>query len=146
MTEPPRRDRAAADPFPAPLRRFVDLFNGAEFWESHEVLEGPWREKRSAFYHGLILWASAWVHVQRDNAHGIQAQIRKAHRALDGYPDAYLGVDVAAIRSRGREVLEVVARVQAEEAANPDPWIRRLTLPRLELDPVRLLGDEAELA
>jgi len=143
MSVPPRP--ASTDPFPAPLRRFVHLFNRGEFWESHEVLEGPWRQGRSAFYHGLILWASAWVHVQRDNPHGIRAQIRKAARALEGYPDAYLGIDVGSIRNRGQEVLESVNRADTEEAANPEPWVRRLTLPHLKLDPTRLRGDETEL-
>ena len=132
-------------PFPEPLHRFVQLFNNGEFWESHEVLEGPWRDTGSAFYHGLILWASAWVHVQRDNAHGIQAQIAKALRALEGTPDHYLGIDVAAIRTLSLAVRAQVLAAPTDEAADPEPWIRRLSLPRLELDPTRLRGDEPEL-
>ena len=31
-------------PFPSALEAFVELFNQEAFWESHEVLEGPWRE------------------------------------------------------------------------------------------------------
>ncbi len=131
--------------FPEPLRRFVQLFNEAEFWESHEVLEGPWRETGSAFYHGLILWASAWVHVQRNNTHGIQAQIGKALRALEGFPDHYLGIDVAAIRARGQVVRGQVLAAPTDKTADQEPWIRRLALPELELDPARLRGDETEL-
>ena len=41
--------------FPTALEAFVELFNQEAFWESHEVLEGPWRENGSDFYHGLIL-------------------------------------------------------------------------------------------
>jgi hypothetical protein len=61
-------DPQAVDPqptgtnLPEPLVDFVARFNAREFWESHEVLEIPWRTGRSEFYHGLILYASAFVH------------------------------------------------------------------------------------
>ena len=42
---------------PQALHRFLELFNAREYWESHEVLEGPWREGGSDFYQGLILYA-----------------------------------------------------------------------------------------
>ncbi|MCH7684351.1 MAG: DUF309 domain-containing protein [Gemmatimonadetes bacterium] len=32
---------------------------------------------RSDFYQGLILHASAWVHWERRNAHGVRAQLNK---------------------------------------------------------------------
>ena len=69
----------------------MELFNQEAFWESHEVLEGPWRETGSDFYHGLILYASAFVHVQRGNPHGIGAQLVKAERFLQEFRPAYLG-------------------------------------------------------
>jgi len=130
---------ASPNPFPEPLRRFVELFNAEEFWESHEVLEGPWRAGRSQFYHGLILYASAFVHLQRKNAHGVGAQLRKARVALEGYAPAYLGVDVG----------EVLERCEAGErrvasGVGPATWAG-WTPPRLELRPDLLRGDEPEL-
>jgi predicted metal-dependent hydrolase len=80
--------------FPVPLERFVRLFNAGHYWDSHEELEGAWREGHSDFYQGLILYASAFVHVQRGNAHGVRAQLGKAEVRLEGYRPAYLGVDV----------------------------------------------------
>lgn len=130
--------------FPAPLVRFVDLFNREEFWESHEVLEGPWREGRSTFYHGLILYASAFVHVQRNNPHGVVAQLRKAERALAAFGPVYLGVDVAAILEEARAVRR---RVDGEARQDPSSaWRERIRFPRLRLDPDRLRGDEPELS
>ncbi len=67
-------------PFPTALEAFVELFNQEAFWESHEVLEGPWRETRSDFYHGLILYASAFVHVQR----GIPTGFGRSSRRRSG--------------------------------------------------------------
>jgi len=111
----------APERFPAALVRFVELFNAGEFWESHEVLEGPWREHGSAFYQGLILYASAFVHAKRDNAHGIRAQLRKARQALAPYEPAYLGVDTAAVRRHARQVIRTVEATE---------WRPPRTLPR----------------
>ncbi len=117
-------------PFPAPLRRFVELFNAHEFWECHEVLEVPWRAHRSEFYHGLILYASAFVHVQRGNPHGVGAQLRKARVVLEPYAPSYLGIDVAGILDHCREGETVI---EDED------------FPRLDLSPDHLRGDEIEL-
>ncbi len=132
-----------ASPFPTPLRRFQALFNAQEFWESHEVLEGPWREHGSDFYQGLILYASAFVHVQRDNPHGIAAQLRKARRALAPYEPAYLGVDTAAIRRHARELVQLVEETRTDP---PDRWEERVGFPRLELRPGLIRGSEPELS
>jgi hypothetical protein len=85
------------DRIPDALCEFAALFNRGEFWESHEVLETPWRQARSGFLQGLILVASAWVHVRRGNPRGILAQLRKAERRLSPYRPAYQGVDVDAL-------------------------------------------------
>ncbi len=135
--------RDSTERFPAPLVRFAELFNAGEFWESHEVLEDPWREHGSAFYQGLILYASAFVHVRRDNAHGIRAQLRKARQVLAPYEPAYLGVDTATVRRHAREVIQLV-----EDAGDAPPthWEDRITFPRLELRPELVRGSEPELA
>ena len=118
---------------PAALRRFVALFNEGRFWDSHEVLEEPWRVNRSDFYQGLILFASAYVHAERGNTHGATAQVRKATQRLAPYPPAYLGIDVECIRGAAGEVLEAVSRGQP------------IGPPVLELDPARCTGKEPEL-
>jgi predicted metal-dependent hydrolase len=129
-----------ADPaaFPAPLRRFVELFGAGRFWDSHEVLEGPWRDTRSDFLQGLILYASAWVHWKRRNAHGVRAQLGKALERLSGYPDDYLGLDVRAIR-------EHCATVRNHVSSDPDGWAEHVAPLPLALAHERLRGDETEL-
>lgn len=128
--------------FPSPLVRFAELFREGRYWDSHEVLEDPWRETGSRFYHGLILLASAWVHVGRENAHGIDAQLRKALTALEGLPPAYLGVDVEGLRRAARRGRRRVAERRDEP---PTRWIEVVPPPALELDPSRVIGDEEEL-
>ena len=73
---------------------FVSLFNSEAYWESHEALESEWRRTRDPFLHGLILYASAWVHRQRGNRHGIVAQLDKAESLLRDFRPKHLGIDI----------------------------------------------------
>jgi predicted metal-dependent hydrolase len=115
------------------LGTFVHLFNRGEFWESHEVLEIPWRVAHSDFLQGLILFASAFVHVQRGNLHGIRAQLTKATARLRPYAPAYLGVDVTAVLAAADDARRSVTRHEM-----PIP-------PVLHLARSRVRGDEPEL-
>ena len=127
---------------PQALHRFLELFNAREYWESHEVLEGPWREGGSDFYQGLILYASAFVHVQRGNAHGVRAQLAKAERRLAGYRPSYLGIDVDAVLSYAVRCRESVERRPDEKLRS---WLGVADVPPLELDIRFVRGDEPEL-
>lgn len=126
---------------PSALREFVARVNRGEYWESHEVLEGPWRESRSDFLQGLILYASAFVHAKRGNRHGIRAQLAKARKKLASYPSAYLGLDVDGIRAHMTRCRDVV---EAHPEADPDAWPDLIPFPSLELDSSRVRGDEPE--
>ena len=133
---------SVSDRIPAALREFVSLFNRGEFWESHEVLEGPWRKGRSDFLQGLILFASAWVHVRRGNPRGIAAQLRKAERRLSPYRPAYLGVDVDGLLAHLERTCALVTR---HPDAPPDAWAGLAPPPEIRLSPALLQGDEPEL-
>jgi predicted metal-dependent hydrolase len=120
--------------FPRALEEFVTLFNRQAFWDSHEVLEGPWRESRSPFYHGLILVASAFVHAQHGNRHGVRSQFVKAEGRLHGLRPAYLGIDVDGLLTAAAAVRDAVE--QGAPAA----------FPRIELRPEHRRGNEPEAA
>ena len=123
--------------------RFLDLFNRGEFWESHEALETAWRATGSEFYHALILYASAFVHVQRGNRHGIAAQLGKAQPLLERRRPADLGLDVDAML----EHAAICRHIVAENREAPSPaWHVLIPLPRLLFDPARVRGDEPELS
>ena len=128
---------------PAPLADYLDLFNRGEYWESHEVLEGPWRENGSEFYHALILFASAFVHVQRGNRHGIAAQLGKAEPLLERRRPHYLGLDVEALLAHAAICRHLVAE---NREAPDDAWPVLIPFPRIEFDPARVRGDEPELS
>jgi predicted metal-dependent hydrolase len=118
---------------PPVLTEFVRRFNAGSFWESHEVLEDAWRATGSDFYQGLILFASAFVHVRRANVHGIRAQLAKAVTRLAGYRPAYLGVDVDRL-------------LEAADAASRAALVGVLPVaPELVLEPGLLRGTEPEL-
>ena len=121
---------------------FLELFNRGEFWESHEALEQPWRRSGSEFYHALILYASAFVHVRRGNRHGIVAQLGKAQPLLELRTPAYLGLDVSAML----EHTAVCRHIVAENRKAPEnAWPVLIPRPRLVFDPGRVRGDETEL-
>ncbi len=127
---------------PAALREFAERFGRGEYWESHEVLETPWRGNRSGFYKGLILLASAWVHVSRGNPRGVAAQLRKTRRELEPYRPAHLGVDVDALLAHAG-CLE--AAVATDPGGGARAWAFRCPPPDLAPDPARVRGDEPEL-
>lgn len=123
---------------PPPLLRFLELYAEGSFWESHEVLEDPWRAHGSAFYQGLILYASAFVHWQRHNAHGVRAQLAKALDRLEAYPATYLGLDVDAIRRHCVTTRRAVER-------HPDDWPDRISPLSIRPRANAVRGDEPEL-
>jgi predicted metal-dependent hydrolase len=108
----------------------VAFFNQGAFWDSHEALEPEWRRTRSEFYHGLILYASAWVHQERGNRHGVDAQLAKAEPLLRLHAARYLGVDVAKVLEQGENLRTG----------------RPAATPFIVVDPSLVRGDEPELA
>lgn len=108
------------------LRAYLRLMAAGEYWESHEVLEGPWRRSGDPFTQALILYASAWVHWGRGNAHGVQAQLAKTLDRLDGVAHVRCGVDVQALRRHAAQCRRVVLDGRAD-------WRKRVS--PLALDP-----------
>ena len=126
---------------PAEYRRFIDQFNDGWYWASHETLEEAWRRTRSEFYHGLILLASTFVHVQRENTHGVAAQIDKAITALSSCRPQYLGMDVTQLIGQLRHVQSVVR----QKSRTSRGWAREIAAPVLEVDERLVRGTEPEL-
>jgi uncharacterized protein len=122
--------------------RFLDLFSQGEFWESHEALESLWRRNGSEFYHALILYASAFVHVDRGNRHGIAAQLGKAQPLLESRAPHYLGLDVMSMLEHTAVCRHIVAE---NRKAPSDAWHVLIPRPRLVFDPALVRGDEPEL-
>ena len=127
--------------FPPSYLRFIELFNDEQFWESHEVLEQPWRENGSLFYKGMIIYASAFVHTQRGNPVGVRKQMVKAAGYLGMYAPHYMGLDVDHILSHGKVCLAVLDRTPP---ARGEALISAIPFVSLRLEEHLVRGDEPE--
>ena len=78
------------------IHEFVQLFNRAEFFKSHELLENLWREtkgKERVFLQGLIQAAVALHHDKNKNEKGALEEFRLAKEKLKQFPPLFLGIN-----------------------------------------------------
>jgi hypothetical protein len=81
----------------AGFRRGVELFNRAEFFDAHEVLEDVWRAAPAAerkFLQGLIQIAVALHHHTRGNPVGARSLLKRAAKNLAACPETYAGLEL----------------------------------------------------
>ena len=86
---------------PGEFTRGIALFNGARFFEAHEVLEDVWRaapaeEKR--FFQGLVQLAVAFHHHSMGNHIGMRSVMERGLRNLDGYPNDFYGIELLPLK------------------------------------------------
>jgi uncharacterized protein len=118
----------------AALARGVAEFNSGRYFECHDTLEDLWSGIRGPsrdFFQGLIQVAVAFHHLGNGNRTGAASLLEKALGRLGKYGDAYLGLDLAALRTALRGWLE---RVRAGEplALVPPPAGRFHGAPMIE--------------
>jgi predicted metal-dependent hydrolase len=79
---------------------FFDCFNRQLFYEAHEVLEDLWLQDKhgpnGVFYKGLIQFAGAFVHLQKNHPRPAAALFKLALANLEKYPRWHEQLDVAA--------------------------------------------------
>jgi predicted metal-dependent hydrolase len=105
------------------LRKGIAEFNAGRYFECHDTLEDLWSGIRGPsrdFFQGLIQVAVAFHHLTRGNRVGAGSLLGRALRRLEGYPDRYLGFDLAAHRTELRGWAERVARDTPGPEAPPD--------------------------
>lgn len=89
--------------YPDGYYRYFELFNHEEFWEAHEALEEIWRETdNDLFLRGLIVFAAAFVHVQRNNPSGCRKVLEKCIAWLGPYAPRHWDLDVARVLAHAR--------------------------------------------
>lgn len=133
--------RGRSTDFPPAYVRFIELFNQGQYWESHEALEALWRENKSPFLKGVIIYASAFVHAQRGNPNGVRKQLLKARRYLEPYRPKYLGLDIDRLCEHLATCLEIVL---VDDPPVGDRLTASITFDTLSLSPACLRGDEPE--
>jgi uncharacterized protein len=78
--------------------RGIKLFNRAEFFDAHEVLEDVWRaapEEEKKFLQGIIQIAVSLYHYGNGNTVGACSVLRRAFRNLSRYPEGFHGIQLA---------------------------------------------------
>ncbi len=80
---------------------FFECFNRGLFYEAHDVLEELWLRHRNgpdaAFHKGLIQFAGAFVHLQKNRLRPAAALFLLARANLPKYPAVYEQLDVSAV-------------------------------------------------
>ena len=95
---------------PVEFERYLDEFAAGHFYAAHEHLERLWWARSSdPFLQGLILFAAAYVKLQRGNARGARHHFAAALRYLEPYGPQARGLDVAAVRAQAASALQALA-------------------------------------
>jgi uncharacterized protein len=113
-------------------RRGIALFNRAEFFEAHEVLEDIWRAapaEDKKFLQGLVQVAVAFHHHSTGNFVGMRSVMVRAMGNLAGHPQRVEGIKLAPLMD------SLVKWREAMDDGQPDP-----PLPRMELASAALPG------
>lgn len=108
------------------FERGVALFNGGEYWESHEAWEQVWRrhaEPSRIFFQGLIQLAAAYHQLGREVHHGLVKHFNNSYLKLKQFPDRFLGVDVGALKAAIRDGLAEAKRLGEGGLAGFDPGL-----------------------
>ena len=87
----------------------IFYFNNERFWESHEALEGAWKQctgSEKELIQGLILIAAAFVHYQKDENKICLSVLGRAFKKLDNKSGKYHGVDVDSTKLKVIEMID----------------------------------------
>lgn len=91
----------------AGIKDGIFYFNSERFWESHESLEGAWKQcfgREKELVQGIILLAVAFAHQQK-NEHRIGiGMLGRALEKLGNSPTVYNEINVDMIRNKIREM------------------------------------------
>jgi predicted metal-dependent hydrolase len=109
-------ERHRGQRLPAHYLAYFDCFNQRLYYEAHDVLEELWLSVRQGpkdgFYKGLIQFAGAFVHLQKNRLRPAAALFKLSQSYLSQYPSPHEGLDVT-------HVLEIASAwiVLLEEAS-----------------------------
>ena len=100
---------------PAHYLAYFSCFNRQMFYEAHDVLEELWlAEGRDGanygFYKGLIQFAGAFVHLQKNRLRPAAALFKLSQSYLIRYPAFHQKLDVQLVIQIGTEWADLLAR------------------------------------
>lgn len=127
LTEPEMSEQDWED-----FHRGIVLFDGGEFWESHEAWEEVWRrhpENSRIFFQGLIQVAAGLHQLQRGIYHGANKHYRNALWKLQPFQPSFLGVDVEDLVNFIEAGLKELANLDEKDIDNFNPDL----IPKIKL-------------
>jgi len=114
---------------------YFHCFNQELYYEAHDVLEELWlgckREADGDFYKGLIQFAGAYVHLQKQRLRPASNLFNLALANLSRYPERHHDLDVAQVCRRCRE--EIAGLAASGYAVNP---LEAGRVPQLQLEKI----------
>jgi uncharacterized protein len=108
----------------AELREGVRLFNARAFCDSHERFEEEWMVEvgpRKWFLKGLVHTAMGFHYVTHADHPKGMSLLRSGLQLLDGFPDDFMGMDVAEFRAGVDRCRQALERLGPDRAAAADP-------------------------
>jgi predicted metal-dependent hydrolase len=112
-----------AEPPPPELRKGIEEFNAAEFFEQHETLELLWRDTRTpdrGLYHGILQIGVGFHHWRQGNFHGATVLLDEGIERLRPFTPACRGVDVARLIADAIAARERLISLGAERMGEVD--------------------------
>lgn len=101
---------------------YFECFNRGLFFEAHDVLEELWLAEKQGpnhcFYKGLIQFAGAFVHLQKNRLRPSAALFKLARANVEKYPSVHEHLDLKAL-------LEIIAT-----------WLGRLESSEFNVNPL----------
>ena len=119
----------------------IELFNGHEFFEAHEVWEDAWHMAygiKHDFYQGMIQCSVALEHYRRSNPRGVASLYKSYQPKFRDVPATFMGLDVPGFLGAMREVLRPVIE------ADPLPERGEIELDLARCPKIELLYDPFE--
>ena len=109
--------------FDAHYLGYFACFNRGQFYEAHDVLEELWLAEgrhgaNYGFYKGLIQFAGAFVHLQKNRLRPAAALFKLARSYLEKYPSPHQQLDVARVLALAAEWTQRLEQTDFSE----NPW------------------------
>jgi predicted metal-dependent hydrolase len=90
------------------IKEGIFYFNNERFWESHEVLEGVWKqcfEGERDLVQGIILVAAAFVHYQKNENRICISILKRAQTKLSNADGTYFGININQLQHKITEII-----------------------------------------
>jgi predicted metal-dependent hydrolase len=115
-------DACRGQDLPAHYLGYFECFNRQMFYEAHDVLEELWLAEgkhgaNHGFYKGLIQFAGAFVHLQKDRLRPAAALFKLSRSYLEKVPSPHQRLDVTHLLSIGAQWTALLE--QGDFSVNP---------------------------